>query len=194
MNYYREFKSTPSNRSPYFQYVLSLFNEKPINILELGTSRELTPAWIGDGRSSYHFIEYIDKFGGKLTTVDMESQYIENAKILLKDYPNFDKLNVDFIVDDALKVLDNPKINNEYLNLVYLDVGDDPQLTLDCFEKISINNTVVFVDDFSSKGVLLAQKYPNYCQMAWPQPINHLMALYKKNQIKSWMFVEPIEK
>jgi predicted O-methyltransferase YrrM len=193
MNYYEEFKATPSNRTPYFQYVLSLFNEKPINILELGTSRGLVD-WLGDGRAIFHLIEYIDKFGGTLTTVDIESENIENCKKLLATYPNFERLknHIEFIVGDALKVLDSPMSKNT--DLIYLDVGDEPQLTLECFEKINLNNTVVFVDDFSSKGVLLAQKYPNYCQMGWPHPIGHLMALYKKNQIKSWMFVQPIEK
>ncbi len=196
MNYYEEFKATSSNRTPYFQYVLSLFNEKPINILELGTSRELTSAWIGDGRGTFHLLEYIDKFGGTLTTVDLIPENIENCKKLLATYPNFEKFSnrVIFLVDDALKVLDNHRYYNGSINLVYLDVGDDPQLTLDCFEKINLDNTIVFVDDFSSKGVLLAQKYPNYLQMAWPKPIGHLMALYKKNQIPAVMFVNPIEK
>lgn len=194
MTHYEQFKSKPSNRTPYFQYVLSLFNERPINILELGTSRELTDAWIGDGRAIYHLLEYVDKFGGKLTTVDLVPENINNCKKLCESYPNILNTQVEFIVDDALKVLDNSKYNNSSTNLIYLDVGDSPQLTLECFEKIDLSNTVVFVDDFSSKGVLLSQKYPNYLEMGWPSPIGHKMALYKKNQIKAWIFIQPIEK
>ncbi len=206
MNYYEEFKKTPSNRTPYFQYVLSLFNEKPINILELGTSRGLVD-WLGDGRAIFHLIEYIDKFGGKVTTIDIEQENIDNCKKLLETYPNYEKLKsnnqIAFIVGDALKILDNPIYSNnnpklsyyhEHTDLIYLDVGDDPQLTLDCFEKVNLDNTVVFVDDFSSKGILLHEKYPNYLQMRWPQPIGHMMALYKKNQIPAVIFVNPIEK
>ncbi len=194
MNYYEEFKSTPSNRTPYFQYVLNLFNEKPINILELGTSRELVN-WLGDGRSSFHFIEYIDKFGGNFITNDLEQQNIDNCRELLKTYPNINDLKdrVKYVVGDALELLEENKKTN-WADLVYLDVGDSPQLTLDCFEKIDLDKTVIFCDDFSSKGVLLSQKYPNYLEMGWPQPIGHKMALYKKNQIKAWIFVRPIEK
>lgn len=196
MNYYEKFKTIPSNRTPYFQYVLSLFNGQPINILELGTSRTLDDGWIGDGWSSFHWLEYIDKFGGKFITSDLEEQNIKNCFELLSSYPNFDKFKgrLNFLVGDALNILEDKSFYNDSVNLIYLDVGDCPKLTLDCFEKINLNKTTVFVDDFSSKGVLLAQKYHDYLEMTWPAPIGHKMALYKKNQIKARMIVEPIER
>lgn len=196
MNYYERFKSTKSNRTPYFQYVLNLFNEKPINILELGTSRTLDDSWIGDGHSAFHLIEYIDKFGGNFITNDIDPQNIENCKQLLSTYPNIDRLknNIGYVIGDSLNLLEEYKKKDNWADLIYLDVGDGPQLTLDCFEKINLDKTTVFVDDFSSKGILLSQKYPNYLEMGWPQPIGHKMALYKKNQIKAWVFVAPIEK
>lgn len=196
MNYYERFKNTPANRNPYFQYVLSLFNEKPINILELGTSRELTDAWIGDGGSSFQFLEYIDKFGGTFSTCDLEEQNIKNCFELLSSYPDFEKFKgrLNFLVGDALDILDDKSFYNDSINLVYLDVGDCPKLTLDCFEKINLDKTVVFVDDFSSKGILLSQKYPNYLELTWPAPIGHKMALYKKNQIRAKMIIDTVEK
>ena len=63
MNYYEQFKTQQSNRDPYFNYTLSLFNRKPINILELGCARDFNSR-LGDGWSSFHFLEYISKYGG----------------------------------------------------------------------------------------------------------------------------------
>ena len=195
MNYYEQFKSQQSNRDPYFKYTLSLFDRQPINILELGCARDFNSR-LGDGWSSFHFLEYISKHGGTFTTIDLIQQNIENCIAMLKTHPKFDELkpNLNFLVGDALKILNDKLYHNEKTDLIYLDVSDDPILTIQCFEKINLENSVVFVDDFSSKGTILSEKYPNHLEMTWPEPIGHKMALYKQDQIKAKMIVDEVEK
>jgi predicted O-methyltransferase YrrM len=172
---------------------LDFFNEKPLNILELGCSRDFNSR-LGDGWSSFYFLDYINTFGGSFKTNDIVAQNIENCKDLLKTHPNFGNIQnrVEFIVDDALKVLDENS-KTDWADLIYLDIGDSPELTLQCFEKINLNKTVVLCDDFTTKGTLLSRKYPQYLEMGWPSPIGHKMALYKKNQIKAYIFVNTVE-
>jgi len=195
MSYYEEFKNQQSNRDPYFNYTLSLFNRKPINILELGCARDFKSR-LGDGWSSFHFLEYISKYGGTFTTIDLIQENVENCITMLKTHPKFSELksNLNFLVFDALKVLEDPIYHNQNTNLIYLDVSDDPILTVQCFEKMNLNNSVVFVDDFSSKGTILSQKYPNHLEMTWPAPIGHKMALYRRDQIKAKIIVDEVEK
>jgi predicted O-methyltransferase YrrM len=195
MDYYTQFKNQQSNRDPYFNYTLSLFNRKPINILELGCARDFNSR-LGDGWSSFHFLEYISKYGGSFTTIDLVQQNVENCITMLRTHPKFDDLksNLNFLVGDALKVLEDKLYHNENTHLIYLDVSDDPVLTMQCFEKMNLDNSVVFVDDFSSKGTILSQKYPNHLEMTWPAPIGHKMALYKRDQIKARIIVDEVEK
>ena len=195
MDYYSQFKNQQSNRDPYFNYTLSLFNRKPINILELGCARDFNSR-LGDGWSSFHFLEYISKYGGTFTTIDLIQQNVENCVTMLRTHPKFNDLkpNLNFLVGDALKVLEDKLYHNENTNLIYLDVSDDPVLTIQCFEKMNLDNSVVFVDDFSSKGTILSQKYPNHLEMTWPAPIGHKMALYKRDQIKARIIVDEVEK
>lgn len=195
MDYYSQFKNQQSNRDPYFNYTLSLFNRRPINILELGCARDFNSR-LGDGWSSFHFLEYISKYGGSFTTIDLVKENVENCITMLKTHPKFNDLksNLNFLVGDALKVLEDKLYHNEDTHLIYLDVSDDPILTIECFEKMNLNNSVVFVDDFSSKGTILSQKYPNHLEMTWPAPIGHKMALYKRDQIKAKIIVEEVEK
>lgn len=195
MDYYSQFKNQQSNRDPYFNYTLSLFNRRPINILELGCARDFNSR-LGDGWSSFHFLEYISKYGGSFTTIDLVKENVENCITMLKTHPKFNDLksNLNFLVGDALKVLEDKLYHNEDTHLIYLDVSDDPILTIECFEKMNLNNSIVFVDDFSSKGTILSQKYPNHLEMTWPTPIGHKMALYKRDQIKAKIIVEEVEK
>ena len=195
MNYYEQFKTQESNRDAYFNYTLSLFNRKPINILELGCARDFNSR-LGDGWSSFHFLEYISKYGGSFTTIDLVKENVENCITMLSTHPKFNELKpkLNFLVGDALKVLEEKEYHNENTYLIYLDVSDDPVLTIQCFEKMNLDNSVVFVDDFSSKGTILSVKYPNHLEMTWPAPIVHKMALYKKDQIKAKMLVETAEK
>lgn len=94
------------------------------------------------------------------------------VKKLLETYPNIENLKdrVKYIVNDALCVLNDNKVEN-WADLIYLDVGDSPELTLQCFERIDLDKTIVFCDDFHTKGVLVSQKYPNYLECGWPQEI-----------------------
>jgi hypothetical protein len=195
MNFYEQFKNQQSNRDAYFNYTLSLFNRQPINILELGCARHFA-ARLGDGWSSFHFLEYISKYGGSFTTIDLVKENVENCVTMLSTHPKFNELKpkLNFLIGDALKVLDAKMYHNESTSLIYLDVSDDPILTMKCFEKMNLDNSVVFVDDFSSKGIILSQKYPNHLEMTWPSPIGHKMALYKRDQIKATMMVETVEK
>lgn len=195
MNFYEQFKTQKSNRDGCFNHVLNIFDKKPINILELGCARDFNGR-LGDGWSSFHFLEYISNYGGTFTTIDIIEQNVKNCATMLSTHPKFNDLksNLNFLSGDALTILDDKRFHNENTNLIYLDVSDDPILTIKCFEKMNLDNSVVFVDDFSSKGVILSQKYPNFLEMGWAAPIGHKMALYSKNQNKDKILIETVEK
>lgn len=195
MNFYEQFRNQKSNRDGCFNYVLNTFNQKPINILELGCARDFNGR-LGDGWSSFHFFEYISNYGGTFTTIDIVEQNVKNCATMLSTHPKFNDLkpNLNFLVGDALAVLDDKKYHHENTNLIYLDVSDDPILTLKCFEKMNLNNSAVFVDDFSSKGIILSEKYPTFLEMRWPPPIGHKMALYSKQQKKEKLILDIVEK
>jgi len=59
---------------------------------------------------------------------------------------------------------------------------------------MNLDHSVVFVDDFSSKGTILSIKYPNHLEMVWPTNMcGHKMGLYKRDQIKATMIVQPVQ-
>ena len=178
-NYYQYFLDTKGNRDYYFNYVLNLFKNRPINILELGCARNLALECRGsDGWSSLHFYNYIKNNGGRLDIVDNNQDSLENCKILLNSDKDFGIVkNISIINSDAFKVLSDATIKYD---LVFLDIADDPNLSLECFERINLDNSLCFIDDFHTKGSLIESKYKNFINLTWSGN-EHRMALYGKD-------------
>ncbi len=94
-----------------FKFLLSNFENNPLKILETGSSAYGT-------KSSHLFVNYIKKFGGEFTTVDMNPDIRNQFLPYLKD-------NIKFVVSDSVEYLSNMKRTNlKELDIVYLDSYD----------------------------------------------------------------------
>jgi len=156
--YYEAFKNSINDRDFVFREVLNHFNKQPIKILEIGCARNLDCGLgkSGDGWSSLFFAEYVGQNGGHLDIVELESGNLENCKLITEEF----KDNITYICADGLVFLDD---NKDY-DLILLDAGDSPQITLQMFEKCDRNRSVILVDDANpgGKADLLRPAHPNY--------------------------------
>ncbi len=145
-------------RSPVFEQVLSFFEGKTLNILEIGCSRRLeiegnNDFIRGDGGSSFFWADYVNKFDGSLQIVDVSEEALNNCKTLLSDFiPNS---NISFFYGDGKNYI------NESFDLIFLDGSDSPVEALIQFNKINSQNTSVLLDDFHTKGRIIKQNNKN---------------------------------
>lgn len=168
--YYSYFCSSIGNRDAVFDDALGFFKNKPINILEIGSARNLNPYnRMSDGWSSFHFYRYIRQNGGSLTTCDID----EGAVITYNQmFEGLSAHNREIICVDGLS-----KIGPQY-DLIYLDGGDNPADMLNQLNLIDLKTQVVLCDDFSIKGTQCKIEHPNYVLYHWEES-SHEMALYK---------------
>lgn len=176
MNYYEYWKSSKGNRDEVFNDVFQNLN-KPVNILEIGVSRNLDPAVRGsDGWSSLYFANHIKMFGGKLVSVDLDPNAIKNCKILCQELD--DDISHDYYVDFGTSILIEKKITYD---LIYLDGGDGEDEMLEEYEIIANRRTgtlpLILCDDFHVKGGLLRKKYDKFLLYKWENN-PHEMGLY----------------
>jgi len=168
--YWKETLNTQKSRDPIFLDVLSRFNNKSINILEIGCARDLNlQARFGDGWSSLFWADYILEYGGSLTSYDIDQSAIDRVNALLE---NID-IQFSSVVADGTEIL---KVNNKY-DLIYLDGSDSPYEMLEQMKLCDLVNSYVFCDDFNQKGILVAQAYPNHILYKLDNH-NHQMALF----------------
>lgn len=189
MNYYEHWQNSKGNRDLVFNDILKHF-QKPITILEIGVSRNLNPSVRGsDGWSSLYFGNHIKEYGGKLISVDLDELAINNCKILCEEIDK--EINHDYYIDTGTNVLS--KLNNEEINFIYLDGGDDPQEMIDEYDLILSRKYIPFVlcDDYHTKGQLIRQKYPIHTLYKWPNN-PHEMAFYGdgKRQLRMMQIIE----
>jgi len=180
-NAYQQFKEGKGNRDIIFNEVLSLFNQKPINILEIGATRDRNGR-AGDGFSTFFFAEYVKSFGRSLTVCDIDPNALTICKELLGDY--FQGIN--YYLGSGLSYL---KANPTNKDLILLDGSDNPQDMLDEYEAARAD--YILCDDFSTKGVLLRQKYPYFKLYKW-HGYGHEVALYGKDINKEVVYLHSI--
>jgi hypothetical protein len=174
MDYYQYFGSCAGNRDLVFDYTLSLFNEKPIKILEIGTIRDLSlPARASDGWSSFHFLRYINKNYGSLDICDISKAALDNISIL-NNYKQDKHIDINFNLGEGINF-----INKDY-DLIYLDGGDSLDEMVDELGKIDLTKQVVLCDDFHTKGQKVKEIYKNHLLFKWVDN-QHEMALFHKN-------------
>jgi predicted O-methyltransferase YrrM len=167
--YWKETLNTQKSRDPIFLDVLSRFNNKPINILEIGCARDLNlQARFGDGWSSLFWADYILEYGGSLTSYDIDQSAIDRVNALLE---NID-IQFSSVVADGTEIL---KVNNKY-DLIYLDGSDSPYEMLEQMKLCDLVNSYVLCDDFHQKGILVHNNYPVHT--LYQLKNNHQMALF----------------
>ena len=133
-------------RDPIIKYVLQLFDKKPVKIFQVGAIESLQTMFrVGSGWSDTIFGAYIKEFGGSLTIADIDLDHLANSHLIggAMGY------KVTLQLGDAIE-----SISNDY-DIYYLDGSNDPQETLDQFNKIKNKKCIILVDDFSIKGTLL---------------------------------------
>ena len=134
-------------RDYIFEWALSQFNKKPVKVFQIGAIETFRTEWrIGSGWSDIVFGKHIKKYGGKLSIVDINLDHL-CLSIAASHSFGYD---VDIIYGDAINSIDKDRYD-----IYYLDGSNDPQETLDQFNKIKNNKCIVLVDDFSIKGTLL---------------------------------------
>jgi|TARA_R110000824_G_scaffold126068_1_gene285429 hypothetical protein len=136
-------------RDPVLKHVLSLFDEKPVDIFQVGAIESLDSKFrIGSGWSDTVFGPHVKKFGGSLVIVDVNLDHLANSYMIADaaGYP------VDLKLGDAIDHI------SEGCNIYYLD-GADGHLgdiqTLEQFKKIEHTSSVVLIDDIQTKAVSL---------------------------------------
>lgn len=172
-SYYSIFKDNVGNRDAVFDSVLSHFKPNPLNILEIGCARNLDPkSRQSDGWSTCFWADYLMEFGGSLDVFDISQESLDNCKILLEEWINWN-LRI-FFFNNWQESFD------QKYDLVFLDGGDDPQQTLDQFKVFEEQGVeVILVDDFHTKGKLLNKyKAPD---SVWTFDNGHQLAAYGLN-------------
>jgi hypothetical protein len=122
-------------------------------IVETGTTRGSLGGGVeGDGWATLLFGWYCKSYEGKITTIDIVPEAIEECKEITKDYSDV----ISYRVGNSVEII--AKDLNEPIDLLYLDSANDPQITLNELKaaesKIS-NQTIIYIDDTS-----LAKKRP----------------------------------
>lgn len=187
--WYKNAFETDHARKPVFFEVLNTFNNQPINILEIGAiggDMSDTNYIYGAGGSSFYFAEYVRQNGGSLTIVDVNSQILGNAKIMLEDFITTE-VDIRFICQDGIEYL---KQNREF-DLVYLDAGDEECQTYEMFRLINRIKSRILCDDANGwergagKCVRIRKYYTDY--QLYKCGVSHEMIFYdtiKKNDDK----------
>lgn len=112
------FEEKSDRRYVTFRIALNLLSQqKGHNIVETGTTRQVDD--YGAGYSTYIFANFVEMYGGKITTIDIDPKNMEVCKEITKEFA--DKIN--YVVSDSLFAL--TKIE-EPIDLLYLDSLDTP--------------------------------------------------------------------
>lgn len=179
MNYWKHFNQTSAFRDAVLTDVLSRLDMSVQGlIIEVGAAVNLTERTrVGSGWSTFHFAMHIAKAKNwKLVSCDTDEQGLSRlTKIITTKLPKsrFKAFSDQSTIDAALSM--------SHPSLLYLDGPEDPDYTLQHFE--SIQECLVLIDDFGTKGSLISEKYGNPHKLF--EPINdfgspHPMGLYYK--------------
>jgi hypothetical protein len=145
-------------RDPIFYSVLNSLDKKPVKIFQIGAIETFNINWrVGSGWSDIIFGQYIKKYGGKLTIADINLDNIAHSYLAASKIG----YEVELLYGDAINF-----ITKEDYDIYYLDGSNDPQETLDQFNKVKDKKCIILVDDFSIKGTLLQDKGFNIINVA----------------------------
>ena len=141
---------TQAERDPIFRSVLSKFHKKPVRVFQVGAIETFSRDWrTFSGWSDIIWGEYIREYGGALTVADIDLDHLALSAFAANslDY------RIHLCFDDAINVI----LAAEY-DIYYLDGSNDPQETLDQYEKIKHKDAVVIIDDYDIKGTLINEE------------------------------------
>lgn len=114
-----QFRRKLSDRHPTFRTALNLLYQLPDHrIVETGTIRRIRD--YGAGYSTYIFGQFVKRYGGKITTIDIEPEHMDVCRRATADFAE----SIEYVVDDSLQAL--ARID-EKIDLLYLDSYDTPK-------------------------------------------------------------------
>ena len=143
-----------NTRDYIFREILEEFESKPVKIFQIGAIETFKNDWrVGSGWSDIIFGEHIKKHGGILQVVDINLDHLANSVFAARCLGY--KIQAQY--GDAIDV-----IEQEDFDIYYLDGGNDPEETLDQFNRIKDKNCIIIVDDFEIKGTLLDRNKYNF--------------------------------
>lgn len=113
-----KYKTKSSGRYHSFKIALNLFQQLGgKTIIETGTTR-LTDDW-GAGMSTVIFADYCQRYGGHITTVDIDEYNLNMCKEITQEYRDV----ITYVLSDSHKYLKEYK---GIIDLLYLDSLDFP--------------------------------------------------------------------
>ncbi len=170
---------------------LNLLNQfdRSVNILETGCIRQ-EHDW-GGGMSTLVFADYLQRYGGKLTTIDISPVNMTVCKKVTQAYSN----QINYVINDSLAELERMASEDELqIDLLYLDSLDCPlddssawpsqEHTLKEFrlaEPMLHERSILLMDDVGfengGKGAILNKMLPDF---GWTNLMNHQQSLWIK--------------
>lgn len=118
-----KFKPVLDQRWATFKVALNLLFQmnRPVNILETGTVRK-EHDW-GGGMSTLIYGEFLEKYGGKLITIDNNPEHMEVSRRVTRDFTEY----IDYVLSDSLEALEAIVQKGGFkVDLLYLDSMDCP--------------------------------------------------------------------
>ena len=138
-------------RDNIFNSILDQLRPLPVSICQVGAIETFDSDWrIGSGWSDLIFGKYVKEHGSELTIVDINLDNLANSFLASQQLG----YEVVLIHDDAARYLGNLDWNH---HIYYLDGGNEPEQTLEQFNKIKDKDSIVIIDDFEIKGSLLPE-------------------------------------
>lgn len=135
-------------RDPIFADVLALFKLKPVKVFQVGAIETFDFQWrLYSGWADIIFGEYIQKYGGVLTVVDISLNSLSHSMLAANSLGYQMSPMYGDAIDYIIPTYD----------IYYLDGSNDPQETLDQYKKIENSECVVIVDDWLIKGTRLRE-------------------------------------
>jgi len=141
-----DFSKMPANgRRATFEATLETLHEKcggrPVNIVEIGTSRNTIPAaMLADGWSTRVWAWYAAAVGGAVTTVDVAETSMASARVICADYHHC----VTFVVADGADWLTH---YGSPIDLLYMDGPGDSAFHLACIAALVERPKFILFDD-----------------------------------------------
>jgi len=140
-------------RDPIFNKVLESISPAPIKVFQVGAIETFEGIrWrMGSGWSDMIWGEYIRDHGGELTVVDININHLGHSTLAACKLG----YEINTIYGDAIEHIDA----QDY-DIYYLDGSNDPDETLDQYNKIKHTSSIVIIDDYNIKGTLVDKIKP----------------------------------
>ena len=138
---------TFKTRDNIFNEILSTFDGKPVRIYQVGAIETFSDKFrVFSGWSDLVWGKYIKEHGGELKIMDIDLDHLAHSAFAAQSLG----YQVQLCYGDGAEEI----LSQDY-DIYYLDGSNDPQETLDQYEKIKDKDAVVIIDDYDIKGTLI---------------------------------------